>query len=138
MKVSILGTTYKIETRKISQDELLLKNHWAGYCAEDSKLIVVADMTEKPYFEGMNNAEQDAYRKRTLRHEIVHAFLSERGLSENSSVPESGWAKHEEMIDWIAIQGEKIYKAWKEVIEPLSVELILSSILLISLAISEG
>ena len=115
MKVSILGTTYKIETRKISQDELLLKNRWAGYCSEDSKLIVVADMTEKPYFEGMNNAEQDAYRKRTLRHEIVHAFLSESGLSENSSVPESGWAKHEEMIDWIAIQFPKIIDVFNKV-----------------------
>jgi hypothetical protein len=25
-----------------------------------------------------------------------------------------GWAKNEEMVDWFALQGPKIYAAWKE------------------------
>lgn len=115
MKIDILGTKYKFETHKISEDETLRKNRWAGYCGEESKLIVIADMSEKEFFSDMDEKEQEAYRKTTLRHEIVHAFLNESGLSDNTSVPSGGWAKNEEMIDWFAIQSPKIYKAFKKV-----------------------
>ena len=47
--VNILGTEYTIETHKISEDETMKKNQWSGYCDEEQKLIVVADMTEKEY-----------------------------------------------------------------------------------------
>ena len=46
MKVNILGTEYSIETHKVSDDSYLEKNKLAGYCGEESKLIVIADMTE--------------------------------------------------------------------------------------------
>ena len=49
MKLNILGTKYKVETHKISEDETLKRNQWAGYCGEESKEIVIADMTEKQY-----------------------------------------------------------------------------------------
>lgn len=115
MKVSILGTKYKIETHKISEDETLKNNRWAGYCGEESKEIVIADMSESEYFSDMTDSEKESYRKKTLRHEIIHAFLNESGLSDNASVPNSGWAKHEEMVDWFAIQTPKIYRVFKEV-----------------------
>ena len=51
----------------------------------------------------------------TLRHEIVHAFFNESGLKESSNGCESGWAKNEEMVDWIALQLPKIYKACESV-----------------------
>lgn len=114
MKLNILGTKYKIETHKISEDETLKHNQRVGYCGEDSKKIVIADMSEKQYFPDMNDDERESYRKNTLRHEIVHAFLNESGLSANAAVPEGGWAKNEEMIDWFAIQSPKIYKAFKK------------------------
>lgn len=114
MKLNILGTKYKVETHKISEDETLKRNRWAGYCGEDSKVIVIADMSEKQYFSDMDENECESYKKKTLRHEIVHAFLNESGLSANASVPEGGWAKNEEMIDWFAIQSPKIYKAFKK------------------------
>lgn len=63
MKIDILGTKYKIETHKISEDETLHKNRWAGYCGEKSKLIVIADMSEKDFFPDMNEREQELYRK---------------------------------------------------------------------------
>lgn len=56
----------------------------------------------------------DAAQKETLRHEIVHAFFDESGLADSSSTVDGAWTKNEEMVDWIAIQGPKIYKAWKE------------------------
>jgi hypothetical protein len=51
--------------------------------------------------------------RRVVRHEIVHAFLMESGLDESSN-PADAWATNEEMVDWFARQGPKIYKAWKE------------------------
>ena len=113
MKLNILGTKYKVKVKKISEDETLFKNKWAGYCGEESKEIVIADMSEKQYFPDMNEDEQESYRKKTLRHEIFHAFLNESGLSANALVPDGGWAKNEEMIDWFAIQSPKIYKVFK-------------------------
>jgi hypothetical protein len=52
--------------------------------------------------------------KRTLRHEIIHAFLCESGLAANSVVFSDGWACNEEMVDWFAMQGEKIHDAWEK------------------------
>lgn len=112
--VNVLGTEYHIETHKVSEDEYLKENCLAGYCGEEDKLIVIADMSEKEYFSGMDEQAQKTYWKKTLRHEIIHAFLNESGLSDNASVPVCAWAKHEEMVDWIAIQFPKIQKVFVE------------------------
>ena len=40
MKINVLGTEYKIETHKVSEDKYLEENSLAGYCGEESKLIV--------------------------------------------------------------------------------------------------
>ena len=112
--VNVLGTEYRIEVHKISEDAYMKDNRLSGYCSEDGKLIVIADMTEKEYFPDLNEAEQNHYRKKTLRHELVHAFLNESGLSDNASTPAGAWAKHEEMVDWIAIQFPKMLQTFKD------------------------
>ena len=81
MKIDILGTEYRIEIHKVSEDSYMEKKGLAGYCEEENKLIVVADMSEEKYFVGMDEKAQETYRKKTLRHEIMHAFLNESGLS---------------------------------------------------------
>lgn len=113
-KISVLGTEYRIEIHKVSEDEYLENKQLSGYCCEESKLIVVADMSEKKYFDGMDENEQEIYRNKVLRHEIIHAFLNESGLSDSASIPSSAWAKHEEMIDWFAIQSPKIFAVFME------------------------
>ena len=113
-KVNILGTTYKIETHKISEDNYLERNNWAGYCNEEIKEIIIADMSEEKYFPCMNDAEKESYRRKTLRHECIHAYLNESGLSASADVPNCGWAKHEEMVDWFAIQSPKIFRTFRE------------------------
>lgn len=113
-KINILGTEYRIETRKISEDETMKKNQWSGYCDENEKLIVVADMTEKEFVDIDSEESQEQYRNRTLRHEIMHAFLNESGLSDSSNQYGGAWAKNEEMVDWFAIQSPKIFKAYSE------------------------
>lgn len=113
-KINILGTEYQIETHKVSEDSYLEKNKLSGYCGEDEKLIVVADMSEEKYFTGMDEKSQETYRKRVLRHEIMHAFLNESGLSDSSNRFDGAWAKNEEMVDWFAIQSPKIFKVYSE------------------------
>ena len=53
------------------------------------------------------------YKKKVLRHEIIHAFLYESGLWNNSGDAKS-WGWNEEITDWIAIQSPKLFKAFKE------------------------
>lgn len=113
-KVNILGTEYKIEIHKVSEDSFMEEKGLAGYCKEENKLIVVADMSEEKYFVGMDEKAQETYRKKTLRHEIMHAFLNESGLSDSSNRFDSAWAKNEEMVDWFAIQSPKIFKVFVE------------------------
>lgn len=114
MKIDILGTEYRIETHKVSEDSYMEKKGLAGYCEEENKLIVVADMSEKKYFVGMDEKAQEIYRKKTLRHEIMHAFLNESGLSDSSNRFDGAWAKNEEMVDWLAIQAPKIFSTFKK------------------------
>lgn len=114
-KVNILGTEYAIKTIKISECEMMQKEHWAGCCYEESKEILVGDLSEKEYFPYMSDKEKDHYRKKVLRHEITHAFFDESGLSDSVSIFGDAWAKNEEMIDWFAIQSPKIFKAFQEV-----------------------
>ncbi len=113
-KINILGTEYRIEIHKVSEDSFMEKEQVAGYCEEENKLIVVADMSEEKYFVGMDEKAQEAYRKKTLRHEIMHAFLNESGLSDDSNRFDGAWAKNEEMVDWFAIQSPKIFKVFVE------------------------
>lgn len=112
--VNILGTEYAIETHKISEDETMKSNQWCGYCDEEQKLIVVADMTEKKFVNIHSEEAQEKFRKKTLRHEITHAFFNESGLSDDSSISSHAWAKNEEMVDWFAIQSPKIFKVFQE------------------------
>ena len=114
MKIDILGTEYRIETHKVSEDSFMEEKGLAGYCGEENKLIVVADMSEEKYFVGMDEKAQEIYRKKTLRHEIMHAFLNESGLSDSSNRFDGAWAKNEEMVDWFAIQAPKIFSTFKK------------------------
>lgn len=114
MKIDILGTEYRIETHKVSEDSYMEGKGLTGYCEEENKLIVVADMSEEKYFVGMDEKAQEIYRKKTLRHEVMHAFLNESGLSDSSNRFDGAWAKNEEMVDWLAIQTPKIYKTFQK------------------------
>lgn len=115
MVVGVLGTDYSISVCKVSEDNYMKENRLAGYCCEESKKIVVADMSEADYFPSMDEKEQEVYKKKVLRHELIHAFLNESGLSDSANAFTGAWAKNEEMIDWLAIQAPKIIKAFREV-----------------------
>lgn len=109
MKVNILGTEYEILT-KSDEEEPYLKT-CDGFCDRSRKEIVIADLQPNP---DIYQVDIIWYRKKVLRHEIIHAFLSESGLEENSHNTDM-WARNEEMVDWIAMQFPKILKAFQDV-----------------------
>ena len=114
--VDILGTPWKIEVRKYEDDSYFKKRGCDGYCSEADQLVVVCDMTTWPSFDDTTQSQDYLHNsmKRVLRHEITHAFLAESGLSDSSNDYHEGWAVNEEMVDWIARQGPKLYKAWEK------------------------
>lgn len=112
--LDILGTPYKICVKKYDEEKAFENRSIDGYCDSYTKQIVVCEMTT---YKGWENEPKDTCKqcqKQTVRHEIVHAFLSESGLTASANAVDGSWARNEEMVDWIAWQGEKIYKAWKE------------------------
>ena len=105
MTVNVLGTEYTI--KKSNRVEDLGLEHADGYCDTSRKTIVID--TFKIY-EGQPDAlgNFDDYEKKVIRHELVHAFLFESGLTSNS------WAKDEEIVDWIACQFPKLQKVFAQ------------------------
>jgi hypothetical protein len=104
-KVNVLGTTYTIKEANERTDPKL--KECDGYCDDTIKLCVVQDLKEKDL---MSKSRLDEYKKKVIRHELVHAFLFESGLGENSD-----WASNEEAVDWIASQFPKMFKAFEQV-----------------------
>lgn len=100
MKVKILGTEYEIVMDSEEKDYPILKDA-DGYADFTIKKIVVKKLIQ----DGESYEDLELWQRKTLRHEIVHAFLYESGLWQNSF---KDWARNEEMTDWIALQFEKI------------------------------
>lgn len=111
--VNVLGTKYTIEVKKYD-DEPCFKEHGIdGYCEQGTHRIVIGDLHTFP---GWEDESEDFIReamKHTLRHEVNHIFFHESGLQESCSVYDGPWSRNESMIDWWAIQGVKVYEAWK-------------------------
>lgn len=112
--INVLGTLYKVyqlESKEENDKEL---NSWeAGHCRGIEKVIMIAYMEDSARLGNLSNVKKE-FTSEVLRHEIVHAFLSESGLRWNSNDSTNGWAENEEMVDWFAIQSPKIFKVYKE------------------------
>lgn len=109
--VNILGREYLI--RYLDYDKSVFGSNMCGFCIGTSGEILICRLSTHPDFIGEDPQVIGSHERLTLRHEIVHAFLHESGLSANTSYCDA-WAYNEEMVDWIALQGPKLYKAWKE------------------------
>lgn len=103
MKVNILGTEYTISKATPETDAKLENAN--GYIECYSKEIILDEI--KP--ENMTVKNLDDFKKKVLRHEIIHAFLFESGLDACSN-----YARNEELVDWIALQFPKLLKAFQD------------------------
>lgn len=112
--VNILGTTCLIIVKKYDEDEDFERKSYCAYVNSYTKSIVLCDMHTYNGFENESEDTIAACQRENLRHEIVHAFFFESGLKSAAGNYNGAWAENEEMVDWIALQGEKIHKAWEE------------------------
>lgn len=102
--VNVLGEEYKINTEAlIGEDEYL--NEVCAYCDSSIKEIVVARFNTDTVGSLKN---MKSHEDKVIRHEIIHAFLNESGLGENSD-----WARNEEMVDFFARQFPKMLKVFE-------------------------
>lgn len=106
--VSILGTIYTIQEQTTEENEHLKDAD--GYCDRTAKEIVIVDLTR----EKCTIKNPEWYRRKLLRHEIIHAFLFESGLGECTNWNDST-IHNEQMVDWFAIQFPKIQMVFEEV-----------------------
>lgn len=110
MKISVLGVPYTLRYVAKAKDPGL--EDCDGYCDTSTKTIVVREYTAAERKDPSLLKDLDAYKRKCTRHELAHAFLYESGLSVNAQ-PTDCWPKCEEMVDWVAIQGPKLYAAWQ-------------------------
>ena len=106
MKIDVLGAEYTLAVIRGSKEPRL--KDCDGFCDETTKEMLVENYEDS---KGEPNSKQNllVQTNKVKRHEIIHAFLFESGLAENSS-----WAQNEEMVDFFAIQFPKLLKAFEQ------------------------
>jgi hypothetical protein len=106
MKINVLGTEYTLTVCGDEKEPRLVGRD--GFCDETTKELMVENYEDS---KGEPNCKQNLLiqTNKVKRHEIIHAFLFESGLAENSS-----WAQNEEMVDFFAIQFPKLLKAFEQ------------------------
>lgn len=97
MEVYILGTKYTIV-------DIPDNDEYDGICDTSIKQIKIAEFKDDGSWRSKGNL--DYARKKTLRHEIVHAFLYESGMDTDSLQDD------EQIVDWFAIQSPKLLEAF--------------------------
>lgn len=105
-KINVLGTIYTCS--EVDEDVESRITNMLGYCDFSTKEIGISDSLS----ETSEGEQKDilCVKKRTLRHEIIHAFMFESGLDTSSD-----FARDETLIDWLAIQIPKIIRVMKSI-----------------------
>ena len=104
MKIEVLGVKYNLILNDSQEDYPILKEA-DGATDTSIKRILIAKMEKD--FRTLEDLRY--YQNKVLRHELIHAFLYESGLSVNSE-----WASNEEIVDWIAIQFPKLFEIFSK------------------------
>lgn len=99
-KVNILGEIYDVQYR--NRGKRFEAYHCDGFTSWDEKKIRVL------------NTYCPTYDKKNFRHEILHAFLFQSGLHNNTQVKRENQIHDEQMVDWCAIHFPALYKVFKE------------------------
>jgi len=98
--IEILGEKYKIKYGDRKTDAKLIGAN--AYVELYSKEIVLDRLDEEPN----TIKNMDWYRRKVIRHEIIHAFLHESGMRE--------WAENEVLVDFIALQYPKLFEIFSK------------------------
>ena len=109
-KVNILGSEWTINIVDGTKSKHLNYGRLEGKCRFSGRNIYVHNFM---CFKDLSTHERNTAVNLALRHELIHAFLSESGLN-NSNSYDGSWVNNEEMVDWLAIQSPKIFKVYEE------------------------
>lgn len=104
-KLLINGEEWTIYFPRMAGDKKL--ESCDGYTDWTKRAIVVCDLQS----DDASIADLDEYERKVLRHEIIHAYLFSCGLGHGSGSVDA-WAVNEEMVDFFAFNGVKIYNLW--------------------------
>lgn len=104
MIVDILGTEYTV-TRNTSAIEGMGAD---GICQAYNRKIIYRDL--KDFLEDIDSISAKKVRRdEVIRHEVIHAFFAESGLSR--------YGDDEVLVDWIAKQMPKINEAVNKILK---------------------
>lgn len=98
--INILGTQYEV-IKQTEKENPKLKDA-NGLCEPYTRQIIHSE--QEPGLDVFDNIE--AFNRKTLRHEVIHAFFAESGLTE--------YTEDEVLVEWIAVQFPKISQVMKE------------------------
>lgn len=102
--INVLGTPYRVDMVPESEDPKL--KDMDGYMDPSIKRIVVADVNQRPADnESVHNPEW--FQKNIVRHELIHAFITESGL-------EDAFWHNEDMVRWLAYMFPRLLAAFIE------------------------
>lgn len=105
MKINVLGTSYLLLESNSKKYPMLESTD--GFCDNSVKLCVVDSYEDEP--DEFTKRNREMQKNKNKRHELIHAFLFESGLAENSP-----WALNEELVDWFAMQFPKLAVAFEK------------------------
>ena len=107
-KINVLGQEYPIFLGKEDDDPKL--KEWNGYHEPWSKKIVIdSELAEETNKNPIGLENVDAYVRHIYRHEIMHAFFCESGITYRYDKDEEDF-----LVDWFARQYPKIKKIFAE------------------------
>lgn len=105
MKVHICGEEWTVDFADVENDSILKDAD--GYCDRSARKIVIANKQDD-----CTLLDFEEYKKKVMRHEIVHAYMFECGLGE--CWRHSEWGQEEQTVDWIANTFPKMLATFKE------------------------
>lgn len=105
-KVTILGQEYKL--LKGTEKQYPILEDVRGYVDLYAKKIII-DETFGSHDSGFKSEKPVLAINHLYRHEIIHAFFSESGISYDLTDDEE-----EHLVDWIALQFPKMQKIFEE------------------------
>lgn len=106
MKINILGTEYDLNVG--TEKEFPKLKDKDGLCDTSTKMIIIRNMDEL-YDDPDSLEDLETYKRKVIRHEIIHAMFYESGLAGGS-----GYENDETLVDWIAIQVPKMITIFNE------------------------
>ena len=111
-KINVLGQEYKIEYHR-NKEDVKLENCF-GYHEQFSKKIVIdqdlIDESTGKIHNPKTSENLEVYVNKVYRHEIIHAFFEESGLTYHFDRIED----EDFVVDWIARQFPKMKKIFEE------------------------